>query len=53
MLGQKAGTDGLGFVLEEGNGVLNVIEVGGDLELAAEAPPLAPDGGVFLEEGGR
>ena len=39
--------------LEERNGVLNVLEVGGNLKPAAEAPPLALDGGVFLEDGGR
>ena len=50
---QKAGTDALGENLEEGNGVLNFLEVEGDLEIAAEAPPLAPGVGVFIEEGGR
>ena len=43
----------LGGNLEEGNGVLNVFDVGGDLQLAAEALPLAPDGGVFIENGCR
>ena len=51
--GQKAGTDALGGNLEEGNGVLNLLEVGGDLDPAAEALPLAPGGGVFIEDGGR
>ena len=51
--GQKAGTDALGKNLEEGNGVLNVLEVGGELVPAAEAPPLAPGGGVFLEDSDR
>ena len=46
---QKAGTDTLSKNLEGGNGVLNVLEVGGYLEPAAEAPPLAPGGGVFLD----
>ena len=50
---QNAGTDAPGKKLEEVNGVLNVLEVGRDLDLAAEAPPLAPGGGVFLEGGGR
>ena len=36
--------------LEEWNGVLNVLEVGGDFQPAVEAPPLAPDGGVFIED---
>ena len=36
--GQKSGTDTIGKNLEEGNGVLNVLEVGGDLEPSAEAP---------------
>ena len=31
------------------NGVLNFFEVKGDLQTAAEVPPLAPGGGVFLE----
>ena len=48
--GQKAGTDTLGENLEEGNGVLNVLEVGGDYQPAVEALPLAPGGGVFLED---
>ena len=39
--------------LEEGNGVLNVFEVWGDLEPDAETPPLAPDSSVFLEDVGR
>ena len=43
----------LGENLEEGNGFLNVLEVGGDLQAAAEVPPLASGGGVFLEDGGR
>ena len=48
--GQKAGTETLGENLEEGNGVLNVLEVGGDSQPAAEASPLVPGGGVFLED---
>ena len=48
--GQKAVTDTLGENLEEKNGVLNVFEVGGDLQPAAEVPPLAPGVGVFLED---
>ena len=51
--GKKAGTDALGEKLEEGNGVLNVLEVGGDFHPAAETPPLAPGGGIFLGDGGR
>ena len=50
---QKAGTDTLGENLEEGNGILNVLKVLGDLEPAAEAPTLVPDGAFFLEDGGR
>ena len=49
---QKVGTDVLRENLEEGNGVLNVLEVAGDLEPAVEALPLAPGNGVFLEDGG-
>ena len=45
------GTDTLGENLEESNGVLNVFEVGGDLPPAAEVPPLAPGGDVFLKDG--
>ena len=48
--GQKAGTDVLGEKMEKGNGVLNILEVGRDLDPYAEAPPLAPGGGVFLED---
>ena len=51
--GQKARTDVLGENLEEGNGVLNIFEVGGDLHPAAEAMPLAQGSGVFLEDGCR
>ena len=51
--GQKSGTDALSKNLEEGNGVLNILEVGGDLEPAEEALTLAPGSGVFLEDGGR
>ena len=50
---QKSGLDTLGENLEEGNGVLNVLEVGGYFRLAAEASPLVPGGGVFLEDGGQ
>ena len=39
--------------MEDGNGVLNILEVRSDLQPAAEAPPLAPGGGVFIEDGGR
>ena len=42
---QKSGTDALGKVL-------NVPEVRGDFQPAAEAPSLVPGGGVFLEYGG-
>ena len=48
---QKAGTEVLSKNLEERNGVLNVFEVGGNLKPAAEALPLAPGEGVFLEDG--
>ena len=51
--GQKSGTDALGENTEERNGVLNVFLVGGDLQPAAEVPPLAPGGGIFLEDGCR
>ena len=51
--GQKSGTDALGEKLEEGNGVLNVLEVGCGLEPNIKAPPLAPGSGVFIEDGGR
>ena len=37
-------------ILEEGNGVLDVFEVEGDLKPAAEVPPLEPGIGVFLED---
>ena len=37
--------------MEERNGVLNVFEVGGDLQPAAEVPPLEPGSGIFIEEG--
>ena len=42
--------DALGENLEERNGVLNVFEVKGDLQPAAELPPLVPGVGVFLED---
>ena len=42
--------DALGENMEEWNGVLNVLEVWGYFLPAAEAPPLAPGGGVFLED---
>ena len=42
--------DTLGENLEERNGVLNVLEVGGNLQTAVEVPPLAQSGGVFLED---
>ena len=45
--------DVLGENLEEGNGVLNVFEVGGDLNPDAEAMPLVPGGGVFIEDGSQ
>ena len=37
--------------MEERNGVLNVFEVRGDLQPAAEMPPLEPGGGIFIEDG--
>ena len=43
----------LGKNMEEGNAVLNAFEVWEDLQLAAEAPPLAPGSSVFLEYGGQ
>ena len=49
--GQKSGTDVLGKNVEERNGVINVFEVWGDFQPAAEAPPLAPGSSVFLEDG--
>ena len=42
--------DALGENMEERNGVLNAFEVKGYLQPAAEVPPLAPGGGVFLED---
>ena len=48
---QNDGTAAFSENLEEVNGVFNVIEVGGDLQPAAEVLPLAPGGGVFLEDG--
>ena len=43
--------DALGENMEEGNGVLNVLEVGDNFQPAAELPPLASGGGDFLEDG--
>ena len=37
--------------MEERNGVLNVFEVRGDLQPAAEVPPLEPGSGIFIEDG--
>ena len=51
--GHKDGTDAIGENLKESNGVLNVFEVGGNLQPAAEVPPLEPGGGLFLEDGCR
>ena len=48
---QKASTYALGENMEERNGVLNVLEVGGDLQPATEVLPLAPGSGVFIEDG--
>ena len=48
---QKASTYALGENLEERNGVLNLLEVGGDLHPDAEVTPLAPGSGVFIEDG--
>ena len=48
--GYKASINALGENPEERNGVLNVFEVGGDLQPAAEVPPLSPGLGVFLED---
>ena len=50
--GQKSGTDTLGGNLDERNGVFHDFEVGGDLQPSAEALPLAPGGGVFIENSG-
>ena len=51
--GQKSGTEALVENLEEGNRVLNVLEVRGDLDPATEVAPLAPGRGVFTEDGGQ
>ena len=51
--GQKVEMDALGENLEERNGVLNIFEVGGGLQTAAEVPLLASSGAVFLEDGCR
>ena len=48
--GHKARMDTLGENMEERNGILNVFVVVGNLQPAAEVPPLAPGGGVFLED---
>ena len=37
--------------MEERNGVLNVFEVRGDFQKAAEVSPLEPGGGIFIEDG--
>ena len=50
LCGQKAGTDTLGEKFEEGNGVHNILEVGGNFQPAAEAPLLEPGSGFFLED---
>ena len=42
--------DALGENTEERNGVLNVFEVEGNFQPAAEVPPLAPGVGTFIED---
>ena len=37
----------------EGNGVLNVFEVGGNFQPSVEAQPLDPGGGDFIEDSCR
>ena len=50
---QKVGAHALGEDIEETYGIPDVLEVGWDLHPLAELAPLAPGGGVFLEECGR
>ena len=49
---QKSGVHALGKDLEERDGIPNALEVGWDLQPLAELSPLAPGGGVFLEDCG-
>ena len=48
--GQKSGMDRLGENMEENNLVFDAFKIRNDLQPAAEVPPLASGGGVFLEE---
>ena len=50
---QKTSMDALGENLDEGDWVLNVLEVGGDFQPAVETPSLALGGGIFRECGCR
>ena len=50
--GQKPGMYTLGENLEESNRVFDAFEVGGDVKLAAEALPLAPESGIFIKDCG-
>ena len=47
---EKFGTDTLSKNMEVINWVFNAFEVRGDVHPAAEAQPLAPVGGVFIED---
>ena len=49
MSGQKYGTDDLDKNLVKWNGVLNVLEVWGDLQSSAEAPPFNQAVASFLK----
>ena len=42
--------DTLGGNMEENNWVFNAFGVRGNVQPDAEAPPLAPGGGIFLED---
>ena len=49
---QKTGAHALGEDLEERDGISYALEVGWDVQPLAELAPLAPGGGVFLEDCG-
>ena len=49
---KNSGVDALGKYLEEKDGVIYSLKVGGDVEPAAEFVPLSPGCGIFLEECG-
>ena len=49
MRGQKSSTDVLNKNMEEISWVFDAFKVMGDVQPDVEAPPLAPDGGAFLE----